>query len=86
MPEILTSPPNGDIDVKLTRRPPDVGDEFCHIVDQSLRRYYCGRPCHDRGMKCKVYEGEAICPSCGKPTCPICATQSSLNARLEGLA
>jgi hypothetical protein len=59
-----------------------IGDEFCHIRDQSLTRFYCGRPV--RGpMNCKVYEGEAICPSCGKPTCPTCAVQSSLNARLE---
>jgi hypothetical protein len=59
--------------------------EFCHIcVDETLVEVYCG----DEGAKgtapCQgAYEGEAICPSCGHPTCPRCAVLSDLEDRLE---
>ena len=58
------------------------GDGFCHIDDGSDLRTYCGRP-EAEGITCAPYNGEAICPSCGLPTCPTCAVMASLNDRLE---
>lgn len=60
----------------------DEDDEFCHIIDQA-GKFYCGRK-RTGPLTCDIYRGEAICPSCGRPTCPTCAVQSDLNARLEG--
>ena len=60
----------------------DVSDEFCHIMDGSGEKAYCGFS-EPGGTTCKPYVGEAICPSCGLATCPTCAVMSSLNDRLE---
>lgn len=63
---------------------PTTVDSFCHIVDGSGEKAYCGYI--DTGpLTCKPYNGEAICPSCGLPTCPTCAVMASLNERLEEL-
>ncbi len=56
--------------------------QYCHIVDGSGEKAYCGR-LQLGNLTCKPYNGEAICPSCGLPTCPTCAVMSSLNERLE---
>lgn len=56
--------------------------KYCHIVDGSGEKAYCGR-IQLGELTCASYKGEAICPSCGLPTCPTCAVMSSLNERLE---
>jgi hypothetical protein len=81
MSEIATSQEQDLRD--LAEQDPPSPDEFCHIVDASGTTYYCGKP-HKRGVTCKKYEGEAICPTCGRPTCPTCAVRSDLAVRLEG--
>lgn len=57
--------------------------EYCHIVDDSGQKAFCGRK-QVGDLTCKPYNGEAICPSCGLPTCPTCAVRQSLSERLEG--
>lgn len=59
--------------------------EFCHVGDEG-EPALCG---HDDGIgnsnTCgDEYEGEAICPTCGRPTCPRCAQLSDLEGRLDG--
>lgn len=61
----------------------DEDDGYCHIVDADGLTYYCGKP-RVGEVACKTYEGEAICPTCGLPTCPTCAVRSDLAVRLEG--
>jgi hypothetical protein len=57
-------------------------DSFCHIVDGSGRRHYCGK-LHPSGIcTCGEYQGEAVCPTCGKLTCPTCAVMADLDDRL----
>lgn len=56
-------------------------DGFCHIVDESGLRTHCGQR-SDESITCKPYNGEAVCPSCGLPTCPTCAVRTDLNNRL----
>lgn len=56
--------------------------KYCHIVDGSGEKAYCGRT-QLGDLTCKPYAGEAICPSCGLPTCPTCAIRQSLSERLE---
>lgn len=58
--------------------------KYCHIVDDSGLVAYCGvKQVGD--LTCRPYNGEAICPSCGLPTCPDCAVMQSLSDRLEGM-
>lgn len=56
--------------------------QYCHIVESTGEKAYCGRT-QLGDLTCKPYNGEAICPSCGLPTCPSCAVMASLNERLE---
>lgn len=58
-------------------------DGFCHIDDGSDIRFFCGKLNEHGRYTCKPYNGEAICPSCGKPTCPTCAVRGELDERLE---
>jgi hypothetical protein len=59
---------------------PADSERYCHI-EYDNGKTYCGyRPTEP--TTCPWYGGEAICPSCGLPTCPTCAVQSSLNERL----
>lgn len=60
---------------------PPAGDKFCHIESGDGRTYYCGRRATGE-TTCQMYDGEAVCPTCGLPTCPQCAVMSSLNERL----
>lgn len=60
--------------------------EFCHIcVPGSLEEVFCGEKDFELGaISCGgLYDGEAICASCGNPTCPRCAVLSDLEDRLE---
>lgn len=57
--------------------------EFCHIDDGTETRSICG---HDTTIPitCNtIYDGEAICPDCGLPTCPRCAQLEALEYELE---
>lgn len=78
-----------DLDIDLgsidEEAPPPADDEFCHI-SMSSGITYCGKRLSGVGVTCKLYEGEAICPTCGKVTCPDCAVRSSLNERLQDWA
>lgn len=71
-----------DTDVEVreeqTRGP---GANYCHIRCGDGPTAYCGHSLtgHDT---CGLYQGEAICPNCGLPTCQPCAVQSSLHERL----
>ena len=56
---------------------------FCHILLDDDSGYYCGAPGWENGPTCEDYDGEAICPSCGNPTCPCCAQLSDLEERLD---
>lgn len=56
--------------------------KYCHIVDGSKEKAYCGRTQLGE-LTCKPYNGEAICPTCGLPTCPTCAVMCSLDERLD---
>lgn len=58
-------------------------DSFCHIDDGSDIRFFCGKLNEGGRYLCKPYMGEAICPSCGNPTCPACAVMADLDERLE---
>jgi hypothetical protein len=60
---------------------PPAGDDLCHIESGDGRTYYCGRTATGE-TTCRMYNGEAVCPSCGLATCPSCAVMSSLNERL----
>jgi hypothetical protein len=60
---------------------PPAGDNFCHIISGDGRTYYCGQRASGE-TTCQMYDGEAVCPSCGLATCPTCAVMSSLNERL----
>lgn len=55
--------------------------EFCHIDDGTETRALCGAQDH-LPITCADYNGEAICPTCGSPTCPQCAVLSDLEDRL----
>lgn len=57
------------------------GANYCHIRCGDSSTAYCG---HDLGNAdtCGLYQGEAICPTCGLPTCSACAVQSSLHERM----
>lgn len=68
-----------DEHIEIAEPPED--DHLCHIESGDGRTYYCGRGAVGE-TTCKTYDGEAVCPSCGLPTCPTCAVMSSLNERL----
>lgn len=68
-------------DVREEEETTDDG-QYCHIVDASMERAFCGKK-QVGDVTCKPYNGEAICPSCGLPTCPTCAVRHSLSERLE---
>lgn len=71
-----------DLDAHGVDDIPPAGDEFCHIESGDGRTFYCGKPATGE-TTCKMYNGEAVCPSCGLATCPSCAVMSSLNERLN---
>lgn len=57
--------------------------DFCHIDDGSGKRTYCDA--WDVGVDewCDgEYDGEAVCPSCGSPTCPRCAQLEAIECSL----
>lgn len=61
--------------------------EFCHILVDDDSVHFCGRPVEEGDLPppCGYdYDGEAICPSCGLPTCPRCAQLSALEDQIEG--
>lgn len=63
---------------------PPKDDGFCHIDDGSAIHYYCGGSNPTPGQfTCPPYKGEAICPGCGRPTCPQCAVMADLANRIE---
>lgn len=77
--QILTE---GSIEERIAA-PPE--DKFCHILDAEDNPY-CGFSGVRNGeVSCAPYNGEALCPTCGHPTCPSCAVMSSLNDRLEDM-
>ena len=58
--------------------------EFCHIDDGSGEHAYCLDPSADGEITCdSFYEGAAICPTCGRPTCPRCAQLSALEDEMD---
>lgn len=57
--------------------------EFCHIRTIDQTAWLCGPPTTgDKGPTCIDYDGEAICPTCGNPTCPRCAQLEALEVEL----
>ena len=72
-----------DTGIRDSEELPPAGDEFCHIESGDDRTFYCGRRVMGE-TTCKMYNGEAVCPSCGLATCPQCSVMSSLNERLAG--
>lgn len=62
------------------------GMEFCHIGTDDETGWLCGG--YGTGstpllLTCSEYNDEAICPDCGKPTCPRCAQLEALQTNLE---
>jgi hypothetical protein len=68
-------------DADTIDKPPPSVDEFCHIESGDGRTAYCGHVLPGQNT-CQLYNGEALCPSCGLATCPTCAVMSNLNERL----
>lgn len=58
------------------------GMTFCHIGPEGDERCLCGHVSSDEFCP-SYYNGEAICPSCGNPTCPRCAQLDDLESRAE---
>lgn len=58
-------------------------DELCHVTPRGEEIAYCGYDTSHLEGWCADYGGEAICPSCGYPTCPRCAQLSALADSLE---
>lgn len=59
-------------------------DGLCHIVPHDAppsAPAYCGYTTND--IHPGEYDGAAICPQCGLPTCPKCAMLCDLEDRLE---
>ncbi len=81
MPAVTIPEPTIISDVTTDDDIPPAGDEFCHIESGDGRTYYCGQRARGE-TTCQMYNGEAVCPTCGLPTCPQCAVMSSLNERL----
>lgn len=60
--------------------------DFCHVFapDDPMERLYCGAANMGETPACEgEYDGEAICSSCGLPTCPRCAQLSALEDALD---
>lgn len=60
--------------------------EFCHVSvdDEGLFSYCGGSNTEGQPANCDgIYNGEAICNSCGRPVCPRCAQLSALEDELE---
>lgn len=55
--------------------------EFCHVLLDDESAHMCGRPYFGEPL-CPDFDGEAICPGCGLPTCPRCAVLDDLEDRL----
>lgn len=72
---------------ETTQVPPWIdGMKFCHIGatnPQPGDRPLCGAPYVTADGSCGDYEGEAICPTCGNPTCPRCAQLEAFEQELE---
>lgn len=67
---------------ELTETPTWIHDmKFCHISCDDGLTWYCGTLGQD-GITCTNYEGEAICPICGNPTCPRCAQLEAIDYQL----
>lgn len=56
--------------------------EFCHVTPPDSEKPYCGWTVIT-GVCPGGYKGEAICTSCGYPTCPRCAQLEALDMVLE---
>lgn len=56
--------------------------KLCHVCPFDSETPYCGAGGGTVGA-CDDYDGEAICPTCGRPTCPRCAQLCDLDDRLE---
>jgi hypothetical protein len=57
-----------------------VGMEFCHVMPEKGNIAFCGEACGPETPPCPIpYDGEALCPSCGCPTCPRCAQLEALD-------
>lgn len=53
-------------------------DDYCHLIRNEKGETYCGGG--EYGPECdSYYKNESICPSCGLPTCPICATMEVID-------
>lgn len=63
--------------------PDDGEDAFCHIIEGSGTRFYCGKPNPSGTHPCGLYKGELVCPSCSQVTCPTCAVRADLDDRLQ---
>lgn len=57
-------------------------EDFCHILVGNDREAYCGYLHNPAQTRCDDYKGEAICSTCGLPTCPICSTMEELELNL----
>lgn len=56
-------------------------DELCHVcAADGTEIAFCGYDTSHIEGWCADYDGEAICPSCGCPTCPRCAQLSVMEA------
>lgn len=61
-------------------------DDVCHITNLDETGWYCGAPwmpVEGGGASCGEYRGLAVCATCGKPTCPVCAKMEALDALLD---
>lgn len=56
--------------------------EFCHISPDDGEAAYCGHAMGEQ-WTCGWYDGEAVCPGCGQPTCPRCAQLEAINLSLQ---
>jgi hypothetical protein len=57
--------------------------DLCHIADGSGVRAYCGWTTPRHPDEWIIYGDHAICPGCGYPTCPRCATLFDLERRAQ---
>lgn len=73
--------------MSVVERPQQILDqiaemEFCHVGDLQTRQAFCGHVMAGDKKPCGDYWGEAICPTCGCATCPVCAVRADLAGRL----
>lgn len=58
--------------------------EFCHITEPNSGNTFCGAGGENGFDWCEgEYTGEAICTSCGCPTCPRCAQIAALEEAVD---